>query len=267
LRTISLNGYIDEDVWYGDEITPGYLHDELYGHGNINTDDVRIVLNSYGGNCNAATRMFDDVRAYPGKVHLIISGTAASAASVLSLAAERVEMTPGSLFMIHDPSCMAWGNEHDLNDAIRLLKACKESIINVYARRSRRSREELSDMMSSTTWMDAQQALAEGCIDGIVDEVPSNNLFNCVAARVVDRAEAEKKVQAWLDRSRPQRPKPVAIEQPEEIVDPAPEPPVPDESVIPAVEPEEPAVEEEENTGTPVAQLHKRLDLIMPVRR
>ena len=63
MRTISLNGYIDEEVWYGDEITPGYLHDELYGTSNANADDVRIVLNSYGGNCNAATRMFDDVRA------------------------------------------------------------------------------------------------------------------------------------------------------------------------------------------------------------
>jgi len=115
MRTISLNGYIDEDVWYGDEITPRALHEELYGAENVNADDVRIVLNSYGGNCNAATRMFDDVRAYPGKVHLVISGTAASAASVLSQAAHRVEMTPGSLFMIHDPSCMAVGNESDLS--------------------------------------------------------------------------------------------------------------------------------------------------------
>jgi hypothetical protein len=122
-------------------------------------------------------------------------------------------------------------------------------------------------MMSNTTWMDAQQALAEGFIDGIVDEVPSNNLFNCVAPRAVDRKEAEVKVQAWLERSRPQRPKPVNIDQPEEIADPVPEPPVPEENESALVEPEQPVPEEEENTGTPVAQLHKRLDLIMPVRR
>lgn len=264
MRTISLNGYIDEETWYGDEITPGYLHDELYGKSNANADDVRIVLNSYGGNCNAATRMFDDVRAYPGKVHLVISGTAASAASVLSLAAERVEMTPGSLFMIHDPSCMAWGNEQDLNDAIRLLKACKESILNVYARRSHRSREELSDMMSNTTWMDAQQALAEGFIDGIVDEVPSNNLFNCVAPRTVDREEAEVKVKAWLDRARPQRQRPAASIAPEP---PAVEPQAPAEPVSKPSVPEESPTEEPEITGTPVAQLQKRLGLIMPTRR
>ena len=82
-------------------------------------DDLRIILNSYGGSCNAAVRMFDDLRAYPGNVHIIVSGTAASAATVLATAADRLEMTPGSLWMIHDPSVMAWGNERDLEEAIR----------------------------------------------------------------------------------------------------------------------------------------------------
>ena len=266
MRTISLNGYIDEEVWYGDEITPHALHEELYGSNNLNADDVRIVLNSYGGNCNAATRMFDDVRAYPGKVHLIISGTAASAASVLSLAAHRVEMTPGSLFMIHDPSCMAWGNEHDLNDAINLLRACKESILNVYARKSHRSREELANMMRETTWMDAEQALAEGFIDGIVEEVPSNNLFNSIAPRTVDRAEAEVKVQAWLDRARPHRSKTANMVVPQ-AEQPDPEPDAEPVPVPEAPHEETPTTESPEETGTPVAQLQKRLGLLMPKKR
>ena len=57
LRTINLNGYIDEDVWYGDEITPAMLHDALYGENGEFSDDVRIILNSYGGSCNAAVRI------------------------------------------------------------------------------------------------------------------------------------------------------------------------------------------------------------------
>ena len=107
MREINLNGYIDEAVWYGDEITPDALHEALYGAENQYSDDVHIRLNSYGGSCNAATRMFDDIRAYPGNVSITISGTAASAATVLSMAANRLEMTPGSLFMIHDPSTLS----------------------------------------------------------------------------------------------------------------------------------------------------------------
>ena len=51
MRTINLNGYIDEEVWYGDEITPSMLHDALYGENSEFSDDVRIILNSYGGSC------------------------------------------------------------------------------------------------------------------------------------------------------------------------------------------------------------------------
>ena len=61
MREIFLNGYIDEDVWFGDEITPGMLNDQLYCSGNDPKEDIRIILNSYGGNCNAATRIFQDI--------------------------------------------------------------------------------------------------------------------------------------------------------------------------------------------------------------
>ena len=169
MREIILNGYIDEEMWYGDEITPEGLHDQLYPQNQDPQEELRIILNSYGGSCNAAVRMFDDIRAYPGAVHIIVSGTAASAATVLAMAADRLEMTQGSLWMIHDPLVNAWGNEHDLEDAIRLLRACKESILNVYARRCKKPRSDVGEMMRATTWMDASQALTNGFIDGVVD--------------------------------------------------------------------------------------------------
>ena len=61
MRELSLNGYIDEESWFGDEITPDSLHELLYGKDSAAADDVHIRLNSYGGSCNAATRMFDDL--------------------------------------------------------------------------------------------------------------------------------------------------------------------------------------------------------------
>ena len=228
MRTISLNGYIDEEVWYGDEITPGYLHDELYGKGNANADDVRIVLNSYGGNCNAATRMFDDVRSYPGKVHLVISGTAASAASVLSLAAERVEMTPGSLFMIHDPSTVAYGNERDMDEAKAVLRACKESILNMYGTRMRVSRNDAADMMTATTWMDANEAFDKGFVDAVT-ETPAK-LPTDSAGHKVSLETAKAGVQAWFDR----KTKPFSVDRKQKSV---PEPACVAPAAAPAPDP------------------------------
>ena len=260
MRTLNLNGYIDEEVWYGDEITPAMLHNALYGENEEFSDDVCIILNSYGGSCNAATRMHDDIRAYPGKVHLVISGTAASAATVLSMAADTLEMTPGSLYMIHDPSTFAWGNERNFNEAIMLLRACKESILNIYACRCPLDRGTVSAMMTATTWMDAGSALAHGFIDAVAD--PQSCPANSARAHVINRKDAEAKVQMWLDRHNPQTPRPSPgmrnCETPV-IVQSGPETEhAQAEAEVPPVEPET------QEPGVPADQLHKRLNLIKP---
>ena len=258
MRTLNLNGYIDEEVWYGDEITPAMLHDALYGENDEFSDDVCIILNSYGGSCNAATRMHDDIRAYPGKVHLVISGTAASAATVLSMAADTLEMTPGSLYMIHDPSTFAWGNERDLNEAIMLLRACKESILNIYACRCPLERSTVSAMMTATTWMDAGSALAHGFIDAVAD--PQSCPANSARAHVINRKDAEAKVQVWLDRHNSQTPRPnPGIQNREPTVT------VQSDAKANDIEPE--AVTNAPvsvEPGVPADQLHKRLNLIKP---
>lgn len=202
MREIALNGYIDSDVWWGDEITPDMLHELLYGPDNDFMDDVHITLNSYGGLCNAAVRMYDELRAYSGKVHITISGTAASAATVLAQGADVLTMTPGSLFMIHDPSCMAWGNVKAFQDTIRELEAYKASILNVYAARCKIEREEVARMMSETTWMDANDAVKHGFVDGVA-EAHSDGVTDAVFNRVVNRADAEKGVAAWFERKKP----------------------------------------------------------------
>jgi len=261
LREISLNGYIDEEVWYGDEITPAILHDALYGEDGQASDDVHIRLNSYGGDCNAAVRMFDDIRAYPGNVTITVSGTAASAATVLAMAANRLEMTPGSLFMIHDPSVVAWGNERDLSEAIALLRACKDSILNIYGIRSHLDRGMLAAMMAATTWMDANAAVNHGFIDAIGMDA-NQNPTNAERERSVNRDEAAKRVQAWMDRHKSKLPR---SEKGDDHTSAVP-------SVI--VQTTEPVnqngaeqIKQPEATGIPVAQLEYRLGLIMPSRR
>ena len=273
MREINLNGYIDDEVWFGDEITPESLHESLYGTADTPLDgDVHIRLNSYGGSCNAAVRMFDDIRAYPGNVHITISGTAASAATVLAMAAGKLEMTPGSLFMIHDPSTIAFGNERDMTDAINLLRACKESILNVYGRRCKKSRDEIAALMTATTWLDAQAAMNEGFIDGITEDEPGIGVTNAVKPRTVDRAEAEAKVRAWFDRHKPSRPA-KGDDHTSSVTSANAQTPRPDmpDGTAQSTQPEDSdqpiAPDPPETPGTPIAQLQKRLGLIMPAKR
>lgn len=269
MRELSLNGYIDDEMWFGDEITPESLHEALYGAENQLADDVHIRLNSYGGSCNAAVRMFDDVRAYPGSVRITVSGTAASAATVLAMAADRLEMTPGSLWMIHDPSVVAWGNERELMDSIRLLQACKESILNVYQRRCQQSRQEVAAMMSDTSWLDAQSALQYGFIDAISEDGKPGAPENAGERRAnLDFAKA--KVQAWQDRHKPRLTRAAQNYGDEHKQDSAV---LPDEEQTPSVDdsdgiPQNAAdVTPPEPSGIPVTQLQRRLGLLMPASR
>ena len=241
--------------------TPDMLHEQLFAEDEDHQQPVRIILNSYGGSCNAAVRMYDDVRAYPGDVHIIISGTAASAATVLATAADRLEMTPGSMWMIHDPSVFACGNERDLMDAIEQLRACKESILNVYCRRCRRSRDDVSAMMSRTTWMDSHQACADGFVDGIIDV--GSGIIDAAADRTVVLKDAEARVKMWFDRSRARLErhdnKAAALVAVADASEPASEA-VEDASEAPATEvtPEEPVTQPVE-PGVPVAQVQDAL--------
>jgi len=222
----------------------------LYGENGDMTDDVHIWLNCYGGLCNAAVRMYDDIKSYPGKVGVTVSGTAASAGTVLASAAAWLEMTPGSLWMIHNPSTFAWGDVRAFNEVLNLLRVCKDSLLNIYCKRCKKPRNEISDMMDAATWMDAQAALDNGFIDAIADQENKGGATNAVADRVVDRKEAEAKVQAWLDRRKPQRVQQQAKPQPEQQPEQQPEPQ--NEKQAPV------------QSGVPIAQLDRRLELIKP---
>ena len=107
---------------------------------------------------------------YPGKVTVKIDGIAASAASVIAMAGNDVQMSPVSMMMIHNPATMAWGDHTEMKKAMELLDAVKESIINAYVLKTGQSRAKLSHLMDAETWMDANKAVELGFADGILYE-------------------------------------------------------------------------------------------------
>lgn len=201
MRDITLNGYIEEEAWFEDDITPDTLHDALYAENTDPNEEVTIVLNSYGGICNAATQMYDEIRNFPGKVNILISGTAASAATVVAMAADHLSITPGSIFMIHDPSTACWGNIAAFEETLASLRATKASILNLYQQRSPLEREALAQMMTDTCWMDASAALENGFVDEIAEKAPKG-VENAVFERRVNMEDAKAKFDAWCSRTR-----------------------------------------------------------------
>ena len=163
-RVLRLEGPIDSESFWGDEITPQDFRNELYAEDG----DITLWINSPGGNVFAAAEIYTMIRDYPHNVTVRIASIAASAASVIAMAGNTVEMSPTALLMIHDPSTIAFGNAKDMEKAIATLNEVKESIINAYAAKTGLSRSKISKLMSDETWINAKKAVELGFADVIL---------------------------------------------------------------------------------------------------
>ena len=163
-RTLFLNGTIAEESWFDDDVTPQLFKDELMS----GSGDITVWINSPGGDCVAAAQIYNMLMDYKGNVTVKIDGIAASAASVIAMAGNRVLMSPVSMLMIHNPATVAVGDSDEMRKAIGMLESVKDSIINAYEIKTGLSRAKLSHLMDAETWMDANKAVELGFADEIM---------------------------------------------------------------------------------------------------
>ena len=163
-RILTLSGVIAEESWFDDEVTPKIFRDELMsGEG-----DITVWINSPGGDCIAAAQIYNMLLEYKGNVTIKIDGIAASAASVVAMAGNKVIMSPVSMLMIHNPMTMAAGDTTEMKKAISMLTEVKESIINAYELKTGMGRDKIAKLMDAETWMDANKAVELGFADEIL---------------------------------------------------------------------------------------------------
>ncbi len=94
--------------------------------------DLTVWINSPGGDCFAAAEIYTALKEHKGRITVKIDSTAASAASVIAMAGDMVEMSPTAMLMIHNPSMLLYGEASELEQGIDFLNEVKESIINAY---------------------------------------------------------------------------------------------------------------------------------------
>lgn len=165
-RVLELDGVIAEESWFDDDITPAMFKEELFA----GSGPVTIWINSPGGDCIAASRIYAMLMDYRDDVTVKIDGIAASAASVIAMAGTKVLMAPTAMMMIHNPATFAWGDHEDMKKAIDMLSEVKESIINAYEIKTGLPRRQLARMMDDETWMNAGKAAELGFSDGILED-------------------------------------------------------------------------------------------------
>lgn len=156
--------------WFGDEVSPQEFAADLESLGG---KDVTVRINCAGGDVFAANAIHNLLCSYKGKVTIIIDGLAASAATIVAMAGDKIIMPTNALFMIHNPAIgmSDYYMADDLMQVAQALKTIKASIIASYKKRCNLSDEELAELMDSETWLNADECMEKGFIDEIQGEI------------------------------------------------------------------------------------------------
>lgn len=149
--------------WFG--ATADRLIAELKG---VTAPRMRVRINSPGGSVFEGIAIANALRAHPANVTVQVDGVAASIASVIAMAGDRIEMAPNSMLMIHDASGVCMGNAADMEDMAELLDLVSDNIADAYAARAGGTREQWRERMRAETWYLPEDAVAAGLADEAV---------------------------------------------------------------------------------------------------
>lgn len=135
-----------------------------------NATRINVYINSPGGNVFAAAAIKNQLSSHKAEVHSYIDGLCASAAVGLAMGASVVHMSRSALIMIHNPSTRIEGEAKDLQKGIEFLQKVKTTIISIYQEKTALPEDKLIALMDEETWLTADEALAMGFIDNIVED-------------------------------------------------------------------------------------------------
>lgn len=168
-----------------------------------NGEDIVLNINSNGGVAVAGFEIYTLLKSYEGKVTARIVGAAMSAASIIACAADECLISDAAIFMIHNTQCYAEGDYRDMEQEADALKQYNEAIINVYEKRTGKTREELQELMDKNTYMSPKRAIELGFVDDYMfkESEPNNQSGMLVVnseAPVISEAVAQKLQRAVL---------------------------------------------------------------------
>ena len=173
-----LYGDIASETWWGDEVTPRQFTEELDALGAV--PEIVVRINSGGGDVFAANAIYTRLKDNAAKITVKIDGWAASAATIVAMEGDVIEIPGNGVFMVHDPSMglLGYFNEADLVKLTDEIKVIKQSIVNGYALKTGKPADEIASIMAAETWYDGKQAVEAGFCDKLMFEDAETTVEN-----------------------------------------------------------------------------------------
>jgi len=166
---VFIYGDIGDSFW-GGGVSAQSMATELAA---LDVAELNVYINSPGGAAWDGIAIMNAIRRHPANVTVHIDGLAASAASIIAMAGDKIVMNRGSQLMIHDASGGVFGNATDMLEVSDVLQKLSDSLADVYAGRTGTDRAQWRAAMKAETWYTAEEAVAAGLADEWVDSPAS----------------------------------------------------------------------------------------------
>ncbi|EIZ9492865.1 Clp protease ClpP [Cronobacter sakazakii] len=183
-NSISIFDVIGADYW-GEGVTASRIAGALR---SLNGADVTVNINSPGGDMFEGLAIYNLLREYDGKVTVKVLGLAASAASIIAMAGDEVQIGRGAFLMIHNCWVYAMGNRHDLAQIAADMAPFDKAMSDIYQARSGLDADTVDKMMDGETYIGGSEAVEKGFADSLLsaDEIADDEESPAAALRKLD---------------------------------------------------------------------------------
>ena len=165
-NTISVLDAIGFDPWSGEGVTAKRISAALR---SINGADVTVNINSPGGDMFEGLAIYNILREYKGHVTVKVLGLAASAASIIAMAGDEIQVARSGFLMIHNGWTIAAGNRHQFREIADMMEPFDAAMGDIYAARTGGELKAMQKLMDSESWIGGSAAVEQGFADSLLD--------------------------------------------------------------------------------------------------
>lgn len=144
----------------------------------VKASEVDLEINSPGGDVFAGIAIYNGLRGSGKKINVKVMGVAASAASLVAMAGDTIEMPENTFMMIHNPWTFAIGDADELRASADMLDKINTSLVSTYAKRSGKTDEDVTALLAAETWYTAAEAVAAGFADKVTPSIAAKARFD-----------------------------------------------------------------------------------------
>lgn len=181
MKVIAISGSIGWDV------APSDVREQLEEAAG---EDIEVQVSSAGGLVYDGLEIYNLIRRYPGAVTTRLMGLAASMASYLVMAGDRVIAEDNAVLMVHNARAVAFGDHNAMRKAADIVEGLSRTMARAYERKTGRTREEIAALMDAETFLYGREMEEEGFVDEVVPGPEEEHDRESAVARA--RIEIEK---------------------------------------------------------------------------